>query len=80
MYYSGIDQHKASSVITTVTADGEPVARVTLPNQRGASSCNTSPSLPVPTRRWSRPRAGGAGCGICSCRPGLSSNSRMPSC
>jgi transposase len=34
MYYSGIDQHKASSVITTVTADGARVAQVTVPNRR----------------------------------------------
>jgi transposase len=34
MYYSGIDQHKASSVITTLTADGERVTQVTLPNRR----------------------------------------------
>lgn len=34
MFYSGIDQHKRSSVITTVTRDGEQVAQVTLPNHR----------------------------------------------
>lgn len=34
MYYSGIDQHKASSVITTLTAGGERLAQVTLPNRR----------------------------------------------
>lgn len=34
MFYSGIDQHKRTSVITTLTATGEPVAQVTLPNQR----------------------------------------------
>ena len=34
MYFSGIDQHKVSSVITTLTADGQRVAQVTLPNHR----------------------------------------------
>ncbi|MDO8665081.1 MAG: IS110 family transposase [Gemmatimonadales bacterium] len=34
MFYSGIDQHKASSVITTLTADGERVAQATVPNER----------------------------------------------
>jgi transposase len=34
MFYSGIDQHKESSVITTLTAEGERVAQVTLPNRR----------------------------------------------
>ena len=34
MYYSGIDQHKVSSVITTLTADGTRVAQETLPNCR----------------------------------------------
>lgn len=34
MFYSGIDQHKLSSVITTLTASGEQVAQVTLPNHR----------------------------------------------
>jgi len=34
MFYSGIDQHKATSVITTLTATGEQVAQVTLPNHR----------------------------------------------
>ena len=34
MYFSGIDQHKASSVITTLRADGERVAQATLPNHR----------------------------------------------
>jgi transposase len=34
MYYSGIDQHKASSVITTLTADGARVAQGTVPNRR----------------------------------------------
>jgi len=34
VFYSGIDQHKANSVITTVTSDGEQVAQVTLPNHR----------------------------------------------
>ncbi|HWP03141.1 MAG TPA: hypothetical protein VNL96_06770 [Gemmatimonadaceae bacterium] len=36
MYFSGIDQHKVSSVITTLTATGERVAQVALPNHRGA--------------------------------------------
>jgi transposase len=34
VFYSGIDQHKASSVITTLTGDGTCVAQVTLPNRR----------------------------------------------
>lgn len=34
MFYTGIDQHKGSSVLTTLTADGEAVAQVTLPNDR----------------------------------------------
>ncbi len=36
MYFSGIDQHKTSSVITTLAADGEQIAQVTLPNHRAA--------------------------------------------
>jgi transposase len=34
VFYSGIDQHKTSSVLTTVTADGARHAQVTLPNRR----------------------------------------------
>ncbi len=34
MYFSGIDQHKHSSVITTLTDDGQRVAQATVPNQR----------------------------------------------
>lgn len=34
MYFSGIDQHKHSSVITTLTDDGRRVAQATVPNQR----------------------------------------------
>jgi len=34
VFYTGIDQHKHSSVFTTVTATGEEVAQVTLPNER----------------------------------------------
>jgi len=34
MYFSGIDQHKAFSVITTLTADGTRVAQASLPNHR----------------------------------------------
>ena len=34
MFYSGIDQHKHTSVITTLRATGEQVAQVTLPNRR----------------------------------------------
>jgi transposase len=34
MFFSGIDQHKQSSVITTLTAQGQRVAQVTLPNHR----------------------------------------------
>src|SRR3989338_922602 len=34
MYFSGIDQHKAFSVITTLAADGGRVAQASLPNDR----------------------------------------------
>lgn len=34
MYFSGIDQHKAFSVITTLGADGARVAQASLPNDR----------------------------------------------
>lgn len=34
MFFTGIDQHKHSSVLTTVTASGERLAQVTLPNRR----------------------------------------------
>ena len=34
MFYSGIDQHKQSSVITTLTAEGRRVAQATVPNHR----------------------------------------------
>lgn len=34
MFYSGIDQHKLSSVITTLAADGQRVAQATVPNDR----------------------------------------------
>jgi len=34
MFYSGIDQHKTSSVITTLTADGQRVGQATVPNER----------------------------------------------
>lgn len=34
MYFSGIDQHKAFSVITTLAADGTRVAQASLPNHR----------------------------------------------
>ena len=34
MYFTGIDQHRLSSVLTTLTATGERVAQVTLPNDR----------------------------------------------
>lgn len=34
MFFSGIDQHKHSSVITTLNAAGERLAQVTVPNQR----------------------------------------------
>ena len=34
MYSSGIDQHKAFSVITTLAADGGRVAQASLPNDR----------------------------------------------
>lgn len=36
MYFTGIDQHKHSSVLTTVTATGERLRQVTLPNDRAA--------------------------------------------
>ncbi len=35
MFYTGIDQHRASSVLTTLTTDGERLRQVTLPNDRG---------------------------------------------
>lgn len=35
MFYTGIDQHRASSVLTTLTAQGERLRQVTLPNDRG---------------------------------------------
>jgi transposase len=34
MYFTGIDQHRLSSVLTTLTDTGERVAQVTLPNDR----------------------------------------------
>ena len=34
MFFTGIDQHKQSSVLTTVTASGERLAQVTLPKGR----------------------------------------------
>jgi len=34
VFYTGIDQHKHSSVVTTLTASGEQLAQVTLPNRR----------------------------------------------
>jgi len=34
MFFSGIDQHKQSSVITTLTCDGQRVAQATVPNER----------------------------------------------
>ena len=34
MFYSGIDQHKQSSVITTLTGDGQRVAQATVPPPR----------------------------------------------
>lgn len=34
MYFTGIDQHRLSSVLTTLTETGERVAQVTLPNDR----------------------------------------------
>jgi transposase len=36
VFYTGIDQHRASSVLTTLTAEGERLRQVTLPNDRGA--------------------------------------------
>ncbi len=36
MFFTGIDQHKHSSVLTTVTAAGERLTQVTIPNQRAA--------------------------------------------
>jgi transposase len=35
VFYTGIDQHRASSVLTTLTADGDCLRQVTLPNDRG---------------------------------------------
>jgi len=34
MYFTGIDQHRLSSVVTTLTATGERITQVTLPNDR----------------------------------------------
>jgi transposase len=58
VFYSGIDQHKRSSVITTLTGDGEQVAQVTLPNHR-AVLCQYFAQFPGPhqavveaTGRW----------------------------
>ena len=34
MFYTGIDQHRRSSVLTTLTAHGERLGQVTLPNER----------------------------------------------
>ena len=34
MFFSGIDQHKQSSVITTLAPDGARVGQATVPNQR----------------------------------------------
>lgn len=38
MYYTGIDQHRLSSVLTTFTPQGERLRQVTLPNDRGLLS------------------------------------------
>jgi len=35
VFYTRIDQHKHSSVFTTLTATGDEVTQVTLPNHRG---------------------------------------------
>jgi hypothetical protein len=35
VFYTGIDQHRRSSVLTTLTAQGERLEQVTLPNDRG---------------------------------------------
>ena len=34
MFYTGIDQHRASSVLTTLTAEGQRVMQMTVPNDR----------------------------------------------
>ena len=34
MFYTGIDQHRASSVLTTLTAEGDRLMQVTVPNDR----------------------------------------------
>jgi transposase len=38
VFYTGIDQHRCSSVLTTLTAQGERLGQVTLPNERGLLS------------------------------------------
>jgi transposase len=38
VFYTGIDQHRRSSVLTTVTPQGERLSQVTLPNERGLLS------------------------------------------
>jgi hypothetical protein len=59
MYFSGIDQHKAFSVITTLAADGARLAQASLPNER-ATLLGYFAQLPGPHRagveatgRWS---------------------------
>lgn len=49
MYYTGIDQHRASSVLTTLTAEGERVRQVTLPNERSALTAYFA-QFPTPHR------------------------------
>lgn len=49
MFYTGIDQHRASSVLTTLTAEGERVRQVTLPNDRGVLAAYFA-QFPAPHR------------------------------
>lgn len=58
MFYPGIDHHRASSVLTTLTAQGERFGQVTLPNQRRllvqyfAQFPGPHPAVVEATGRW----------------------------
>jgi transposase len=49
VFYTGIDQHRASSVLTTLTAEGERLRQVTLPNDRGVLTAYFA-QFPAPHR------------------------------
>lgn len=49
MFYTGIDQHRASSVLTTLTAEGERLRQVTLPNDCGVLTAYFA-QFPAPHR------------------------------